>query len=283
LRGDVIMEDFGYSNKKKKRKVQEEEDDVSESGTSSLKKIALIAASLFSVACFIYVTIQAYNFFYSNNGKNIETIKSPEGSIKILEEEKTPKETEINHAVYDDIFGNKKESLSQIKPKLRESMQPAIPPQIKELSKEKLVAKNPVIENKATAVEEKENPKNKEKILVYSNQAKEVQQGDLLEKKAAEKKVRETPEASKKKVIRVQVAAMTSRKTAEDYWKKLNQSNGRIFSKYDSYIEEVDLGKRGIFYRLQIGNFFNQVDADEFCNKYVTQLHKTRADCIIVE
>jgi hypothetical protein len=260
------MEDFGYSNKKKKQ----------EDGLGSMKKIALIAASLFSVACFIYVTIQAYNFFYSGNGKNVETIHSPEGQIKIMEEEKNAlnnKESEINHAVYDDIFGNKKESLKQSKPKLRAITEPAIPPQIKELVKEKITTKTAEVKTEKT-------PEIKEKLLINSGDKKEVQQQDLLEKKAVEKKV---VKSNKKKVIRVQVAAMTSKKSAEDYWKKLNQTNSRIFAKYDSFIEEVDLGKRGIFYRLQIGDFFNQVDADGFCNNYVTQMHKTRADCIIVE
>jgi hypothetical protein len=45
----------------------------------------------------------------------------------------------------------------------------------------------------------------------------------------------------------------------------------------------VSLGKRGIFYRLQIGEFFNQIEAEEFCGKYVAQTKKSRADCIVVE
>ena len=155
------MEDFGYSNKKKKQ----------EDGLGSMKKIALIAASLFSVACFIYVTIQAYNFFYSGNGKNVETIHSPEGQIKIMEEEKNAlnnKESEINHAVYDDIFGNKKESLKQSKPKLRAITEPAIPPQIKELVKEKITTKTAEVKSEKT-------PEVKEKLLIHSGDKKEVQ------------------------------------------------------------------------------------------------------------
>ena len=76
---------------------------------------------------------------------------------------------------------------------------------------------------------------------------------------------------------------MTSVKSAEDYWVKLNEAYSRLLSSLDPYIEEVDLGKRGTFYRLQVGTFYNQIEAEEFCNKYVAKTHKTRADCIIVE
>ena len=87
----------------------------------------------------------------------------------------------------------------------------------------------------------------------------------------------------RRKIIRVQIAAMSSREMAEDQWKKLLRMNPDLFVNLRNVIQKVDLGKRGIFYRLQIGEFFNQIEAENFCQKYITQIQKTRADCIVVE
>ena len=76
---------------------------------------------------------------------------------------------------------------------------------------------------------------------------------------------------------------MSSREMAEDQWKKLLRMNPDLFVNLRNVIQKVDLGKRGIFYRLQIGEFFNQIEAENFCQKYITQIQKTRADCIVVE
>jgi hypothetical protein len=256
------MEDFGYSRGNK------EPDNL-----LVTKKFFLIAASLFSIACFIYITINAYYFIYQDNNANVETVKSPEEPIKITEEEKTVAEggeTEIDRSVYDDIFGNKKESLKNSTPKIRASVEPAIPPKVKELPKEDL---NEPAANEAVKNEVKEN-----KTAEVKKSKKPIDINETTPKKVVKKKT-----ATKKRSIKVQLAAMTSAKLAEDYWVKLNESHSRLFSSLDPYIEEVELGKRGTFYRLQVGVFFNQIEAEEFCNKYVAKAHKTRADCIIVE
>ena len=251
------MEDFGYS------KNQKQPDNL-----VATKKFFLIAASLFSIACFVYITINAYHFIYRDKDANVETIKSPEDQIKVIEDG-AEKETEINRSVYDDIFGNKKESLKNVIPKIRVSPQPALPPKNKELVRENI--------DEAKENETKINNNELTKKVV-----EEEKQAAKPSENASSKKQKPTQKA-KKKSIRVQLAAMTSKKAADDYWVKLNDSHSKLLSDLDPFIEEVDLGKRGTFYRLQIGNFFNQVDAEEFCNKYVAKAHKTRADCIIVE
>ena len=91
------MEDFGY--------LKEEKSKFSE----LLKRFFLIGATLFSIACFIYVTISAYNFVYNDQNNNVETIKSPEGEIKVTEEAlvNVDAEKEKTNSIYDDIFGSR--------------------------------------------------------------------------------------------------------------------------------------------------------------------------------
>jgi hypothetical protein len=87
----------------------------------------------------------------------------------------------------------------------------------------------------------------------------------------------------KYKSIRVQISAMSSKENCKDYFQKLSNQYSKLFSKRKSYVEEANLGKRGIFYRLQIGDFFNQIEAEEFCAQFISQTQKNRSECIIVE
>ncbi len=92
-----------------------------------------------------------------------------------------------------------------------------------------------------------------------------------------------TNSPSKKRTIRVQIAAMSSKEMAEETWGKATGTNPALFNGLKRFVVEVDLGKRGIFYRLQVGEFYNQVSAEDFCSRFVISAKKSRFDCIIVE
>jgi type IV secretory pathway VirB10-like protein len=266
------MEDFGY---------QKDEEQVKFSG--SVKKYFLIAATLFSVACFIYITINAYYYVYQDNEGSIETIKSPEGPIKVIEEApqvENSAEAKIDRSIYEDIFGNKKTQAKPKDAKLRTVAEPAIPPKKPVETENKIAAKEaaPIVTAPAA-------PQPQQKIIVYDDGAKkEAPAQDLLTKQKGEQKpAAQAASTPKKRAVRVQVAAMTSKVAANEYWNNLNHFYGDLFSGLKPFTEEVNLGKRGLFYRLQVGNFFNQIEAEEFCNRYIAQAKKSRADCIVVE
>lgn len=258
------MEDFGYKKNDSDTKLPE-----------LAKKTFLVAATIFSIACFVYITINAYYYVYKDRDANVVLIKAPEGPIKVIHEEEIVKKQgsmQIDRSVYEDIFGNAKASSKNIKAKIRELPKPAIPPNT--ATKDSRLIKN------SAAKKDKKN----QSILVYSD-SKEPKTAptDLLTKTAGKRKTTVQKRRSNKRSVLVQIAAMASKKSAEDGWKKLNRFYPKLFSGLTPKIEEVDLGKRGVFYRLQIGNFFNQIEAEEFCNRYVAQAQKSRADCILVE
>ncbi|OFW80475.1 MAG: hypothetical protein A2887_05060 [Alphaproteobacteria bacterium RIFCSPLOWO2_01_FULL_40_26] len=252
------MEDFGYQRDGETNKFSE-----------AVKRVFLVFATLFSLAVFVYVTINAYYFIYQDKNADIETIKSPEGPIKVIEEEQNQNAAQIDRSIYEDIFGSKKESLKTENVKVRKLPEAPRPPIQREENKK---------ENTATK---------EQKIIVYSNKNETKPAHDLLTNLQGEKRDNTASPApkpsNKKRAVRVQVAAMTSKEAAEENWKRLNRLHPNLFSGYKPIIEKADLGKRGIFYRLQVGDFYNQIDAEEFCNRYVIQAHKTRADCIVVE
>ncbi|MBP7710526.1 MAG: SPOR domain-containing protein [Rickettsiales bacterium] len=261
------MEDFGY----KKDESQSKLTDISKRGF-------LIGATLFSIACFVYVTINAYYFVYQDENSDIEVIKAEEGPIKVVEEkvEDAGSAMQIDRTIYEDIFGNKARRVETANPKIRHAPTPALPPKAEEVDR-RLIKETGAIGE----------VKKEQKIVVYSDAAKKEEPSkDLLTKTSGEERTtvaKPVAPKSQKRAIRVQVAAMTSKAAADDTWKKLSKLYSGLFSGLKPFVEEADLGKRGIFYRLQIGNFFNQVEAEEFCEKYVAQTKKSRGDCIVVE
>lgn len=296
------MEDFGYVKDKKKKELP-----------IITRKIFLSCATLFSISCFIYITISAYNYVHNDQNANVETIKSPEGPIKVVEEDKVAIAGEgpkINDSIYEDIFGNKKESIAKNTTRIHisPSPSPALPP--KELATNDIIAESaPAVDNDEVVAtqqpakkSEKQNEKQKAEkklqsaqgLIVYNENPKETNASqDFLSKGKVETKTQtrnkqnvsdqnqDRPKNEKRRYIRVQIAALNSKNAAEEYWKKI--SGSRLFSGLKPFTEEVNLGKRGIFYRLQVGNFSDQVEGEDFCKKYITQSGKTKADCIVVE
>jgi hypothetical protein len=277
------MEDFGYRRNEEK----------SQLGTPT-RKFFLLCAAMFSIACFIYITISAYYYVYQDKDGNVETIKSPEGPIKIIEEEVETAANgsmKIDRSIYEDIFGSKKEKLNQANPTVQTAVAPALPPKTLVQNNRQLVKENfpnaklpgdakPAQAAPTAAAATVQNP------VVFSAQDKKAAATKDLLTKSESGATATKPSAvgtNKKRQIRVQVAAMTSKDAAQDAWKKINHLHTDLFSGLKPVIEEVDLGKRGIFYRLQIGNFFNQIEAEEFCSKYVAKTKKNKSDCIIVE
>ncbi|MDX2082678.1 MAG: SPOR domain-containing protein [Rickettsiales bacterium] len=281
-----MMEDFGYEKDSEKQKLQ-----------LVIKKIALSVATLLSISCFIYITISAYYYVYGEENNNIETIKSPQDPIKIIEENQIAiagENPKINDSIYEDIFSSKKESLVKAAPKIHNSLQPALPPKDfnnndKTLNENVSDFNNSLAKNSPKKVDKKA----KQPIIVFSDKPREnFASQDILSAKKVE--IKNPPKTLsnqnldqektlKRKYIKIQIAALTSKKSAEEYWQKTSNKNSDLFSGLKPFIQEIDLGKRGIFYRLQIGNFSDQITAEDFCKKYITQTQKNKADCIIVE
>jgi len=235
------MEDFGFERGQTKEKV-----------FFVSKKIFWASATLFSLACFLYITISSYSYFYNDKNSKIETITTSEKTLKSFENAGQKHDSDyskqIDRAIYEDIFGSKNSKIVEVEPnKVKKLSPPTLPPK-KEVKKQ--------TDNKTTKV--RKTNKYEEKELTIK----------------AKKRSR---------IVRVQIAAMTSKDGSRKAWNDFQKKYPDLFKGLTPYVQEVDLGKRGVFYRLQAGEFFNQLEAEKFCEKYVSSSKKSRSDCIIVE
>ena len=275
-------EDFGYLKDEEQNRL-----------ALIAKKALLLGSVLFSIACFVYITINAYYFAYHDKDSDIKVIKSPPEPIKVVEEEgEGAVVKDIDKTIYDNIVGNKnlaKENIDNVKI-IEQARTPLAfrSPAIKHSAAEIVVdnaANKTAASNQPVAPEKADNSK----IMVYNGdtQNKKVNDASLVApqkeqlKNQTKNKVAEAKPT--KGLSRVQVAALTSKNVAMDYWSKLSKNYPHLLSNLNYFISEVNLGSKGTFYRLQIGNFRSQVEAEDFGRQFISQAGKSKVDCIIVE
>ena len=280
-----MNEDFGYLK-----------DEEQSRASVIVKKCLLAGTVLFSILCFIYISVNAYHFVYNDNNSEIKTIKSPEEPIKVIEDA-VPSESDVtvisdlDKNVYENIVGNKKESMEKTKTiKIQEK------PTIPTINLSNPTKKEAAINSKG---EIKNAGTNNEKIIIYDAASKtstnklpgktetdidkKVETKPAISENTRNQNKAATPTKNSKRTSRVQLAAMNSTKSASDYWEKLDDQHPKLFSNLKPVIQEVNLGQRGMFYRLQVDGFYSQIEAEDFCLKFINQTGKTKADCIVVE
>ena len=80
-------------------------------------------------------------------------------------------------------------------------------------------------------------------------------------------------------VFRVQLAALRSRADAEAAWRRLKRANGDLLGDLHAKIMRVDLGDRGVFYRLRAGPLASAAMASALCSR----LKAHKLDCLVVK
>ena len=88
-----------------------------------------------------------------------------------------------------------------------------------------------------------------------------------------------TVTASPTTVFRVQLAALRSRADAEAAWRRLKLANGDLLGALDAEILHVDLGDKGVFYRLRAGPLASAAKASALCSR----LKAHKLDCLVIK
>ena len=267
-------EDFGYLKNEEQNKI-----------TTIAKKAFLLGAVLFSISCFIYITMNAYYFVYHDKDSNIKVIKSPPEPIKVVEENSGIEIKDIDKTIYDNIVSKQnlaRENLNNVK-----VIEQVKTPLVKREKIEGIKVdnnSNPAkISTGEIVVNEKQikSTKNNNEMVVYDDkQSRDVGEGKVNDASLTSKHSANKPSKS---MSRVQIAALSSKDSAVKYWSSLKKSQPKLFANLEYFLSETKNNK-GKFYRLQIGNFRSQIEAESFCRQFISKFGKsTKANCIIVE
>lgn len=246
------MKDFGYVKNQETLQVA--------------KKSFLFGATLLSIALFALITVCAYDYIYKAQNNEIEIVKAEAPVIKVFNNAPAVK-TSGDFRIYDDILEKRKETFKQI----------IVPPPPIPVAP---MVSTPI---KARGEPDKtQKPAPDDRIIVYNqDQNQNTQIKDLFQTNSTA----ETKPAVARKIheVRVQILALNSRAGIDQFWKDISKSHPDLFTNLKPKIEEIKMGNRGTFYRLQIGNFFDQIDAEKFCKNYLARTGKNSADCMVVE
>ena len=78
--------------------------------------------------------------------------------------------------------------------------------------------------------------------------------------------------------FRIQIAALRSDASAEDYWHRASTKRPDLMASLSHYIVQADVGEKGLYYRLQLGNFEQRSVALSLCQ----DLQQTGLSCFVV-
>lgn len=90
--------------------------------------------------------------------------------------------------------------------------------------------------------------------------------------------MREVPPANMRKYM-VQLASLRSRAQARASYSTLQKRHAELLAAREPFILRVDLGERGVYYRLNVLGFAGLADSKEFCEA----LKARNQDCLVVK
>jgi cell division septation protein DedD len=88
-----------------------------------------------------------------------------------------------------------------------------------------------------------------------------------------------SPAATPGKGYRLQIAAVKTQDAAKEEWDRIRRQNSDILGSLSFIADRVDLGDRGVFYRVQAGPITDAQEGDRIC----TMLRQRNVGCILVK
>jgi len=135
--------------------------------------------------------------------------------------------------------------------------------------------------------------KKNDKLEVKGTRKSSSPKKDLLDRLDIQskhiKKNKASVKNTKKNIItkvsykRAQIAALQTKKSALRYWEEKKDKYSKLLADKKYFVEEADLGSKGIFYRLQVGGFNTIEEVRSFCSSYIKVTNSNKVDCIVVE
>ena len=82
---------------------------------------------------------------------------------------------------------------------------------------------------------------------------------------------------------KAQLIALKNKQQAYNFIGVTKKECGSLLKHLDIFIFEINLGDKGIFYRVQVGNFNTRADALRFCNEYLKITTRDLTNCMVVK
>jgi hypothetical protein len=121
-----------------------------------------------------------------------------------------------------------------------------------------------------------------EVFLSLNDKIEELSEGEFIEEKENKEKQKKEGAIREKVGYKVQLVALRSEKQAKNFIENTKDEYGYLLKNLNIFQTSIDLGEKGVFYRVQVG-FFNTLDvAQAFCKTYLDSSKRGLLNCIVV-
>ncbi|MDR1499053.1 MAG: SPOR domain-containing protein, partial [Rickettsiales bacterium] len=218
------------------------------------RKNILVVAALVLVLIFMFIMVKSYKIAkVRKNIDSLPTIKNNEDVVK------------IKHKVRELPTG-----ANTFYDSLRKDENTDTEVQVIEKSTGTAGTPNEITIPKSRKNEIVDKYEDEEEDVVISENIKEVV---INEKESIEREPKVAANASKISIqnnfYKAQLVAVRNKQQARNFIGKTKKIYGNLLKDLDIFVVEVNLNEKGMFYRVQVGNFNTKGEAAEFCKTYI--------------
>ncbi len=283
------------------------------------KKNILISTTIIMVLIFIFIICKSYKIAKARNDiNNLPLIKSDVDIVKVKHEIRVlPAETNSFYETFKKEDDNKKETINIIETeKDNDEILPVVNKTVtidtnEDINDKNLNEDDEKIKDEDNEISNNIDIKKEERVIELNNYEdtkitkNERVNGEITDKKLEMEKqnsnikeviINKKKEESKNKdnivsinlnngnIYRAQLVALKNKQQALIFIEKTKKKYSDILKGLDLYITEINLNEKGIFYRVQVGNFDNKIDANNFCENYKKYSNsRDLINCIVVK
>lgn len=241
------------------------------------QKNILLSITLFFVAVFVFIIVKSYKI--AKIRENIDDLPIIKSNNEILKIKREVKELKIDINSFYDSFNDNKEDIKIIE---KDNDMTAI-------------GDNFVLEKKINKIINSKN--NNHENIDYNNQninnnkkIKKIETTSTKKQKdiSYNGKINDNSKTINNDNIsnnyyKVQLIALKNKQQADIFIEKTKKKYSDLLKNLNIFITEINLNEKGIFYRVQIGNFNTRGEAINFCKNYIKYDNKNLTNCIIVK
>ena len=130
-------------------------------------------------------------------------------------------------------------------------------------------------------VNNKQNTTKEEVVIDQSIKTVIINEDDNNKKSEKITTIKETE--NDRSYFKAQLVALKNKQQAHNFIETTKKQCNSLLKSLNIFIFEIDLGEKGIFYRVQVGNFNTRADALRFCNEYLKITTGDLTNCMVVK
>ena len=246
------------------------------------KKYIVFALSIFIIMLFIFIILKSYKIYkIKNNVNNLPIIRSDVEIIKMKKDNRELKEIEVNSFYKTEEIDESNFEKHNLDNTIDDIVTTSA---VEEITKQKAADKDFAEEKKDDFLDLVD-----DNTITYDVATQKYVQAPVETSNIKELVVNEKQEENniEKKDIdnrffKAQLIALRNQQQADNFINETRKKYTNILKNLNIFTVKIDLKEKGIFYRVQVGNFNTKEDAKKFCEEYVRIANKNLTNCIVV-